>query len=151
MLLGRGRFRIDRPASLLWRAGGRRALQKRQKTERRRLEARTKTSRRARRTRPALQLLGFAEGLEVDAELLALLVEVGAFEAEGASDVGHMEIVAANFGEEDFPLKDLGAPVETSLPRGGCRGSRCGDHCVPGGEDQADVIFADGVLGREKS
>jgi hypothetical protein len=36
--------------------------------------------------------------MEIDAELLALFVEVAAFEAEGAGDVGHMEIVAADFG-----------------------------------------------------
>ena len=54
-------------------------------------------------------LLRLAEGLEVDSELLALFVEVAAFEAEDAGDVGHVEIVAADFGEEHFPFERFGA------------------------------------------
>src|SRR5215470_18394382 len=51
-----------------------------------------------------LRSLGLAERLQVDAELLALFVEVAAFEAEDAGDVGHVEIVAADFGQEHFPF-----------------------------------------------
>jgi len=54
-------------------------------------------------------LLGFAEGLQVDAELLALFVEVAAFEAKDSSYVGHVEIVAADFGKQHFPFKGFGA------------------------------------------
>ena len=53
-------------------------------------------------------LLGFTEGLQVDAELLAFLVEVTAFQAQDARHIGHMEIVAANFSQEHFPFKRLG-------------------------------------------
>ena len=60
-------------------------------------------------------LLGFAEGVEIDAELLALFVEVAAFEAEGAGDIGHVEIVAADFGEEGFALEGFGAFDESAL------------------------------------
>jgi hypothetical protein len=62
------------------------------------------------------ELLGVAEGVEVDAELLALFVEVGALETEGAGDVGHMEIVASDFVEEDFAFEGFGALLKGSLP-----------------------------------
>jgi hypothetical protein len=54
-------------------------------------------------------LVGFAEGLQIDAELLALFVEMAAFEAEGAGDVGHVKIVAFDFGEENFFFEGFGA------------------------------------------
>jgi hypothetical protein len=44
-------------------------------------------------------LLRIAKGVQVDAELLAFFVEVAALEAEGAGDVGHVEVVATDFGE----------------------------------------------------
>src|SRR5215472_1201088 len=97
-----------------------------------------------------LRLLGFAEGREVDSELLALLVQMAAFEAEGAGDIGHMEIVAANFGEKDFAFEGGRALLESSLPcGGGCpdRGDGCG---FAGGQNQADIFGADGVGGGKK-
>src|ERR1700675_3179620 len=67
-----------------------------------------------------IRLFGLAEGLEIDTELLALLVEVAALQAERAGDIGHVEIVAANLAEEDFPFKDFGALGERAgLHRGG--------------------------------
>ena len=42
---------------------------------------------------------------EIDAELLAFFVEVAAFEAQGASGVGHVVMMAAQLGEEHFPLE----------------------------------------------
>ena len=68
------------------------------------------------------KLLGLAHGLEVDTELLAFLVEVAALEAEGAGDVGHVEIVAADFREKDFFLEGFGALGEGA----GSRGSKGG-------------------------
>src|SRR5437899_10496570 len=62
-------------------------------------------------------LLGFAEGLQVDAELLALLIEMTALQAEGARDIGHVEIVAANFTEQDFTFEGFRALQKCSLPR----------------------------------
>ena len=56
-------------------------------------------------------LLRSAEGLQVDSELLALLVEVAALEAKGACDVGHMKIVAADFAEQHFAFECFG-PLE---------------------------------------
>ena len=94
--------------------------------------------------------LGFAEGLEVDAELLALLVKMAALEAESASDIGHVEVVAADFGEEDFAFERFGALLESSLPR---RGAGGGDGCscgFGGGENEADIIGGDGVFGGKK-
>ena len=54
--------------------------------------------------------------MKVDAELLALFVEVGALEAKGTGDVGHMEIVAADLIEEDFAFERFGALLKSSLP-----------------------------------
>ena len=42
-------------------------------------------------------LLGFAEGVEIDAELLALFVKVAAFETESAGDVADELAGAARF------------------------------------------------------
>jgi hypothetical protein len=67
----------------------------------------------------AEDLFGFAQRLEVDAELLALLVKVTALESEGTSNICHVEIVAANFGEENFTFESFGSLLESSLPRGG--------------------------------
>ena len=41
--------------------------------------------------------------------MLAFFVEVAAFEAEGAGYVGHVEVVALDFGEEDFFFEGFGA------------------------------------------
>src|SRR5208283_638023 len=88
-------------------------------------------------------LLGFAEGVEIDAELLALFVEVAAFEAEGAGDVGHVEIVAADFGEKGFALEGFGAFDEGALRD---VGSVDGDGHAGGtgsGEGEAHVVGRD--------
>lgn len=58
--------------------------------------------------------LRLAQGLQVDAELLALFVEVAAFEAEDAGHIGHVEIVAADFGKEHFPFEGFGPFHERS-------------------------------------
>jgi len=54
-------------------------------------------------------LLGLAERLQVDAELLALFVEVAALETEYAGHVGHVEIVATDFRQEHFLFEGFGA------------------------------------------
>ena len=96
-------------------------------------------------------LLGLAEGLQVYAELLALFVEMTALEAEGAGDVGHMEIVAADFGEKDFALESFGALDESSLLRGGfCSGGGINRGAVCGGEGEANVLVGNGVFGGEQ-
>src|SRR5271157_155482 len=95
-------------------------------------------------------LLGFAEGVEIDAELLALLVEMAAFEAEGASDVGHVEIVTAYFDEESFALEGFGAFDESAL---GGAGSVDGDGHAGGtgsGEGEAHVVGRDRLCVGEK-
>lgn len=61
--------------------------------------------------------LRLAEGLQVDAELLALLVQVTALEAEGAGDVGHVKIMPANLAKQDFTFEGFGALHKRSLPR----------------------------------
>jgi len=75
------------------------------------------------------RLVGFAEGLPIDAELLALFIEVTAFEAEGAGDVGHVKIVALDFGEQNFFFEGFGAFGESAggkwgRGRRGTRGGR---------------------------
>ena len=55
--------------------------------------------------------------MQVDAELLALFVEVATFEAEGAGDVGHVKIVPADFAEQDFALEGFSAFQKCPLPR----------------------------------
>ena len=80
--------------------------------------------------------------MQIDAELLALLVEVAALEAEGAGNVGHVEIVAANFGEEDFAFEGFGAFDESSLPRWRRWRRLRADGRFAGGQDQADIFVA---------
>ena len=77
--------------------------------------------------------------------MLAFFVEVAAFEAEGAGDVGHVEIVAADFGEEGFALEDFGALDESALGGGGK--VDCDRHGGGAGSRQgeADIVSGDGV------
>ena len=49
-------------------------------------------------------------GLEVDSELLALFIEMAAFQAEGFSGIGDVMLVAAQFGEDGLAL-EAGDPV----------------------------------------
>ena len=81
--------------------------------------------------------------------MLALFVEVGAFEAQGAGYVGHMEVVAADFGEEDFAFEGFRALLESSLPRCGVDGGSGAHGEFDGGEGLSDVIVANGVFGGE--
>ena len=50
-------------------------------------------------------LFGLAEGLQVDSQLLTFLVQVTALQAQGARDIGHVEIVATDFRKEHFPFE----------------------------------------------
>ncbi len=56
--------------------------------------------------------VGLLQRVEIDAEMLTLLVEVAAFEAERAGDVGHMEIAAPQLGKKHLALECLHAPGE---------------------------------------
>jgi hypothetical protein len=98
----------------------------------------------------ACSLLGVAKGVQVDAELLALFVEVAALEAQGAGDVGHVEIVATDFGEEHFAFEGFGALFKSSPPRCGAVGEPGGDGESAGGESLADVIVGYRVFGGEQ-
>ena len=88
-------------------------------------------------------LLRFAEGLQVDAELLAFFVEVAAFEAEGAGDIGHVEVVAAEFGEQDFFFEGFSALQKSSLP---CFGCSAGGNCFAARKNQLHIFGSHGVL-----
>ena len=55
--------------------------------------------------------------LEIDSELLALFVEVAALEAQGARGVGHVVMMAAQLGEEHFPLEGFQALGQRSASR----------------------------------
>jgi hypothetical protein len=55
-----------------------------------------------------------AQGLQVNSQLLAFLVEMAAFEAQGARDVGHVEIVTADLSEQDFFFERLRARSQRS-------------------------------------
>jgi hypothetical protein len=48
-------------------------------------------------------------GTQINTELLAFLVEVGAFEAEGTSGVGDVVILAAKLGEDGFAFEGFDA------------------------------------------
>jgi len=71
---------------------------------------------------PTGKSLGFAKRRKIDAQLLALLVKVAALEAKSAGNIGHVEILAANFSEEHFAFEGCGALLETSLPCGRAAG-----------------------------
>src|SRR5262249_3773282 len=92
-------------------------------------------------------LLWFAERMEIDSKLLALLIKVAALEAKSSRDVGHVKVVAANFGQQQFPFKSLGA-------RGEAAGAgRCGGwgRCARGlWEHQAHVLGGNGIVRRKK-
>src|SRR5208337_331945 len=88
-------------------------------------------------------LFGFAEGVEINAELLAFLVEVAALEAEGAGDVGHMEIVAAYFGEKRVALEGFGAFDESALRGVGAVDGNGHAGGTGSGEGEADVVGRD--------
>ncbi len=67
--------------------------------------------------RDRLKPILLALGAQVDAKLLAFLVEVAAFEAQCAGYVGHVMVVAAQLGEENFFLERFHAFGQ----RTGCR------------------------------
>ncbi len=79
--------------------------------------------------------------------MLALFVEVGAFKAQGAGYIGHMEVVAADFGEEDFAFEGFRALLESPLPLCGIDGGSRVDGQFGGREGSADVIVANSVFG----
>ena len=76
---------------------------------------------------------------------------MAALKAEGAGDVGHVEIVAADFGEEDFALEGFSALDQSPLLRGGfCTegGINRGSVCCREGE--ANVLVGHGVFSGEE-
>src|SRR5215469_14925038 len=93
-------------------------------------------------------LFGIAERWEVDSELLALLVEVAAFEAESPRNVGHVEIVASDFGEKYFPFEGFGALLESSLSRIRLAGGR--GHFARG-QSEAHIFGTHGALGGKQN
>ena len=54
-------------------------------------------------------LLGLAQRLQVDSQLLAFLVEVAALQPQRPGNVRHVEIVAPNFRKHHFPFERFGA------------------------------------------
>ena len=85
--------------------------------------------------------------MQVYAELLALFVKMAALKAEGAGDVGHVKIVAADFGEQDFALEGFSALDESPLLRGGfCTEGGINRGSVCCGEGEANVLVGDGVF-----
>jgi len=76
---------------------------------------------------------------------------MAALKAEGAGDVGHVEIVAADFGEQDFALEGFSALDESPLLRGGfCTEGGINRGSVCCGEGEANVLVGDGVFGGEE-
>ena len=51
----------------------------------------------------------FAERLQVNSQLLALLIKVAALKTQRSRHIGHVKIVAANFREHHFPFERFGA------------------------------------------
>src|SRR6266403_1486223 len=66
-------------------------------------------------------LIGFAFGSYINAKLLAFLVEVAALQAKSARDVGHVVMMAAQFGEQYFPLERLDAMRQRAVFHRTCR------------------------------
>src|SRR5579863_6098331 len=80
-----------------------------------------------------LRLVNLSHRGEVYSQLLALFVEVAAFEAHGTRYVGHMKILAANFGEQHFPfelLRALGKRTGAERSRDRILASVTGNRCV---------------------
>ena len=76
---------------------------------------------------------------------------MAALEAEVASDIGHVEIVAADFGEEDFSLESFSALDESSLLQGGSSGDRGVDRGgICGGQGEENIFGVNGVCGGEE-
>ena len=100
---------------------------------------------------PCSPLFGLAQGLQVDAELLALFVQVAALEAQSTRNVGHMEIVAVDFGEENFTLEGFGALLERSLCRTGLAIAPAGQGDIAGRKNKSHILGAYRVFGREQN
>jgi hypothetical protein len=60
----------------------------------------------------ASDLFRSAQRLQVNSQLLAFLIEMAAFEPEGAGNIGHVQSVPTNFGQQDFSLEGFGARRE---------------------------------------
>ena len=56
-----------------------------------------------------LELFGLAHGLQVDSQLLALLVQMAAFQTHGPGHIGHAKILTLNFRQQYFPFKAFGS------------------------------------------
>lgn len=56
-----------------------------------------------------LRLFGLAQRLEIDPQLLALLIEVAALQAESPGYIGHVEVVLAKLPQQYFLLERFGA------------------------------------------
>ena len=91
------------------------------------------------------ELLGLAEGLQINAELLAFFVEVAALESQRAGDVGHVKVVALDFREQHFLFEGFGALGKCPLP---CRSSNCRRRAASSfaREHKAHVRSGDGIF-----
>ena len=56
-----------------------------------------------------MPLIFGADGAQIDSQLLALLVEVAAFEAQRFRSVGHVMVMPLEFRQQGFALKNLHA------------------------------------------
>jgi hypothetical protein len=54
-------------------------------------------------------LIALAFRLQVNAQLLAFLVQMAALQAQSARYIGHVVMMAAQFGEQHFPLEGFDA------------------------------------------
>ena len=54
-------------------------------------------------------LFWLAERLQVNSQLLALLIQMAALQAQRLRYIGHMEVVPPDFCEHHFPLERFGA------------------------------------------
>jgi hypothetical protein len=61
-------------------------------------------------------LFRLAQRMQVNAELLALLVEMTAFEAQRARHVGHVKVLTPNFRQQNFFLERFGAFRQRPAP-----------------------------------
>ena len=52
-------------------------------------------------------LFRLSEGLQINAQLLTLLIEVAALKAQGPRNIRHVKIMPANFGQQNFFSRTL--------------------------------------------
>src|SRR5580704_19340893 len=91
--------------------------------------------------------VGFAQLLQIDSELLALLIEVAALQTQRSRHVGHVKIVPPDFSKQHFLLECFRTLRKCSARNS----SGCGRSCGTGAgvfrrKHQPHIEACDGIL-----